>query len=545
MINWIRKKDAEMRLFRTQARSSDPLVANEAKEKLELLSGLFKVGKTSIAVLLWRILIKYISDDVKEIKEEEEQEELAQKNLQVADDYVPQDSDVIVVGEDGEIIEVDKVNVGARNDEQHKMDMIAMQSKKEALINEIQAMYKAANTKRSTILKMAGLTKALDEITKECKDGVEKKIDNLNKIRVTIKNDELIRLMFLAVGGIEGTRFFKTSQSNLTDDNYSKIEDVSMEERIKFKLIADYQFSSRGYHTQNNRFIALLRQTLKMNPELFKKKKLNRRERDMEDLERMQNGLDFKKMNIRQKKVESRPVLMREEDMSVRMEHKDNIEEIVEDDEAAINRFNELIHNTNLKREEMNADDVGSEDIEMLDDQEIERRVNEAEASKETELLPYDDSVVGGDGTARPGEGGVDDTLVNQTGEDGTGGLGEGEDGVDEGGLAPEIAPELANETGEDGTGGLGEGEGGLGSGYDDTFIAPTDGNDTLGLDNTEVNPEDGNEEEKKEDEDPEKELEGLDAGADAGNEEQKEGEGDQEEKVDEDPQDELAEELA
>jgi hypothetical protein len=104
------------------------------------------------------------------------------------------------------------------------------------------------NDKRQAILMMTGLMRALDEAIIPIGDKLERNRCMLNKFRVLIKNEEVLRIMFTMSGGTGAMLFYKQG-SDMTLDNYKSLEKVPFKHPIPKKKILDTQFNARGYYT--------------------------------------------------------------------------------------------------------------------------------------------------------------------------------------------------------------------------------------------------------------------------------------------------------
>jgi hypothetical protein len=194
-----------------------------------------------------------------------------------------------------------------------------MQGKKEALLLELKSLNKSMNDKRQAILMMTGLMRALDEKLINVQPQLEKNRMNLNKFRVLIENEELLRIMFMQSGGTGAMMFYKKGTS-MNLDNYKLLDKVPFKHPIPKKKILDLQFNARGYYSQKKNFMTLLRHTLKMNEGVFKKKKLNRKEREQEAVHEMQEGIHFRSHMVGVNPTHKYKTPFRDSDRSVDLE---------------------------------------------------------------------------------------------------------------------------------------------------------------------------------------------------------------------------------
>lgn len=339
-IRWNNMFLEKIHKLRVLARSRNPKQVEYSKNDLEFNKPFYQGNKVSISLLCYKIFQFFIEIDDEEMAIMEHNMKHFETR-QVDKEYVPRNSDILEVDEDGQLVGISKINafvqqpgslnmsldndtsyfnpLNKTNMTNRKPTQSEMEGKKETLILELQELNRRMNDKRQAILMMTGLMRALDEAIIPYSDQLERSRCQLNKFRVLIKNEEMLRIMFTMSGGTGAMLFYKQG-SEMKLNNYKTLDKVPFKHPIPKKQILDTQFNARGYYSQKKNFIALLLHTLKMNPTVFKKPKLNRKQRDLNALKEMQKGIDFYNLALKVNKTQKYKTPFREDDRSVILE---------------------------------------------------------------------------------------------------------------------------------------------------------------------------------------------------------------------------------
>lgn len=361
-IRWSRMFLEKIQKFRVLSRSRNSQQAEYAKQDLEFNKHLFHGTNITIALLCYKIFQFFFEID----EEEMDLDVNNQKHFettQVGNNYRPRNSDILELDDEGNLVGISKINAFVQHPTGLNMtqDMNAsyynplnktnqtfrtptqteMQGKKDALVLEIQDLNKRMNDKKQAILMMTGLMRSIDEFLIPGSEQLERNRCGLNKFRVLIENEELLRIMFMQSGGTGAMLFYKQGTS-MPLNNYKSLDKVPFKHPISKKKILDTQFNARGYYSQKKNFLTLLHHTLRMNEVAFKKPKLNRKERDLNSLKETQKGIEFYNQILAAYSTQKQKTPFRDDDRSVNLEDEVAVNVQVSDFDEMNLKFDEL-----------------------------------------------------------------------------------------------------------------------------------------------------------------------------------------------------------
>lgn len=374
--NWIKENENQLKLCRKEAKYSK---INSKKGLLESLERSFKIGETSISTIMNKILQDFL------VKEKEKIRRKSESLISNVSNF-----EVIELDDDGNIISggnITTTDFKKKNKLRRNNDREALLQQKELLSSEIQNLSKGINDKRETMMRMLGLTKALDLYLKDCKEVVVSQREPLKKYREKILEDEeLSRVMFLQTGGIEGYNFFERG-SKINIDNYSNFENKAKKNKIGTKQIADMQFHCQNFFTHGKKNLHSWLKLLRFS-DVFKQEKKGRRDRDKEKFQKMDSDIKHNEMFITNKEAKNKEEYLREEEMS--MVVVEEVQEVVDNEEEIEKRLKEMRERVELRaKEEAERQGVDEEDIIIVDDNELLEAQNTLGISG-NELLDYE-----------------------------------------------------------------------------------------------------------------------------------------------------------
>ena len=179
--------------------------------------------------------------------------------------------DVIIVDDDLNIVARTKIG----NPSSFNRDENDLQQQKTALVDEIQRMSRETNMKREVVLKLMGLLRAIDPLFLETKEKLEIGRKKLMGLKKAIKDDELLRQMFIEMG-FEGSTFMDLG-SKIVKDTQKDLANNLKTRNLDFAR--DVQHRSQGYGTIVSRYRDELREKIFAERDLFKKARMGKNDK--------------------------------------------------------------------------------------------------------------------------------------------------------------------------------------------------------------------------------------------------------------------------
>lgn len=243
--------------------------------------------------------MQYIFHNYKKTKDEKKKQKIEKRINEIEE---LQNDDVIELDEDGNIIGHDRVSRAGSsvNELTQQKDIDSLRLQVNALIKETQRIQREANWKRQCAMMLAGVTRALDPLFEKSRQRITEICRPLEEIRKTIKDDKTLKKLFMDVGGYAGEVLFKRGDkgSKIKLENYDKI--ISLVRKDCLDLLEDLRHESRSYRTHISKYGDIVRFLANKNPQLFKIKKLNKKEFVKEKARKVQEGIPYEELEFDQ-----------------------------------------------------------------------------------------------------------------------------------------------------------------------------------------------------------------------------------------------------
>ena len=289
----------ELENDRSLDHADNEVVPNLDESHHKLFRGL---GESNLSLVVWKIMQYFFEQSVRErlVKQKNQMEKkiIEMEELDVSG-VIELDDDGNIIHEDGT---VSMANTSVVNELIKKKSKEQIREQIDAEVHEIERLSREANCKMQVIIMLTGVVNALDPLADLAKEKVLTSAKPLGEIRKEVRNEKLIKKMYNECGGYEGETLFTRGDkgSRLSVQNERKLDAAIKRYCIdlgQMEVLYNVRHRSQAYHTHLSRYIDWLFGVAQKKPFLFKIKKLTKKESLEEKLKKLDEKVDFKKVD--------------------------------------------------------------------------------------------------------------------------------------------------------------------------------------------------------------------------------------------------------